>query len=84
MAAHLGVSRRLADLRFREVTGATIQSALVDARLEKVKRWLRDTDMRISDIAQRCGCDPGVLRNLFRRRCGTSMRDYRAQSHTLK
>jgi len=74
---HLNVSWRLADLRFREVTGATIQSALVDARLEKVKRWLRDTDMHISDIAQRCGCDPGVLRNLFRRRCGISMRDYR-------
>ena len=74
---HLNVSWRLADLRFREVTGATIQSALVDARLEKVKRWLRDTDMHISDIAQRCGCDPGVLRNLFRRRCGISMRAYR-------
>jgi len=77
---HLNVSWRLADLRFREVTGATIQSALVDARLEKVKRRLRDTDMRISDIAQRCGCDPGVLRNLFKRRYNMSMRDWRKQN----
>ena len=79
---HLNVSWRLADLRFKEVTGTTIQSALVDARLEKVKRLLRETDMRISDIAQRCGCEPGVLRNLFRRRCGISMRDYRAKART--
>jgi LacI family transcriptional regulator len=80
---HLNVSWRLADLRFKEVTGATIQSALVDARLEKVKRWLRDTDMRISDIAQRCGCNPGVLRNLFHRRCGVSMREYRRRHRLL-
>ena len=81
---HLNVSWRLADLRFREVTGATIQSALVDARMEKVKRWLADTDMRISDISQRCGCDPAVLRNLFRRRFGMSMRDYRKQQTSPK
>ena len=74
---HLNVSWRLADLRFREVIGATIQSALVDARLEKVKRWLADTDMSVSDIAQRCGCVPGALRNLFRRRLGISMREWR-------
>ena len=77
---HLNVSWRLADLRFREVTGATIQSALVEARIERVKKMLADTDIRISDIAKRCGCDPGVLRNLFRRHTGMSMRDWRRQS----
>ena len=75
---HLNVSWRLADLRFREVTGATIQVALVNARLERVKRWLKETDMRVSDIAQRCGCVPGALRNLFHRHCGVSMLKYRA------
>ena len=80
---HLNISWRLADLRFKEVTGATIQSAIVDARLERVKKLLTDSDMRVSDIAQRCGCDPGVLRNLFRRHCGISMRDYRATSRQL-
>ena len=77
---HLNISWRLADLRFKEVTGATIQSAIVDARLGKVKQLLAETDMRVSDIAQRCGCDPGVLRNLFRRHFGVSMRDYRARA----
>ena len=74
---HLSVSWRLADLRFKEVTGKTIQCALIDARLEQVKKLLSQGDMRISDIAQRCGCAPGVLRNLFRRHFGVSMRDYR-------
>lgn len=77
---HLNISWRLADLRFKEVTGATIQSAIVDARLGKVKQLLAETDMRVSDIAQHCGCDPGVLRNLFRRHFGVSMRDYRARA----
>lgn len=74
---HLNISWRLADLRFKEVTGATIQSALINARLEKVKEMLRDTDMHISDIARRCGCDVTVLRNLFRRHFGISMREFR-------
>ncbi len=77
---HLNVSWRLADLRFREVTGMTIQSALIDARLENVKRLLAKTDMRISDIAQRCGCAANVLQNLFRRHFGMSMRDWRSRS----
>ena len=78
---HLNISWRLADLRFREVTGATIQSALIDARLAEVKRLLSETDLRVSDVAQRCGCAPGVLNNLFRRHFGLSMRDWRRQSH---
>lgn len=75
---HLNVSWRLADLRFREVTGASIQSALIGARLAKVKQLLSHTDMRISDIAHRCGCAQNVLKNLFRRHVGMSMRDWRA------
>ena len=74
---HLNISWRLADLRFKEVTGSTIQSQLINARLEKVKEMLRDTDMHISDIARRCGCDVTVLRNLFRRHFGISMREFR-------
>ena len=74
---HLNISWRLADLRFKEVTGSTIQSQLINARLEKVKEMLRDTDMHISDIARRCGCDVSVLRNLFRRHFGISMREFR-------
>ena len=48
----------------------------------EVKRLLSETDLRVSDVAQRCGCAPGVLNNLFRRHFGLSMRAWH-QSHRL-
>ena len=77
---HLNVSWRLADLRFREVTGATIQDTIVNTRLNRVKQMLAETDMRISEIALRCAYDPAVLKNLFKRRVGCSMREWRKRN----
>ncbi len=81
VVARLRVSRSLADLRFREVTGRSILEAILARRLDEVKRLLRETDLRISDIAARCGYrDANYLKNLFKKRTGMSMRDWRAQS----
>ena len=81
VVASLHVSRSLADLRFREVTGTSILEAILARRLDEVKRLLRDTDMRISEIAARCGYrDANYLKNLFKKRTGMSMREWRAQS----
>ena len=75
---HLRVSRRLADLRFRQLQGRTIHDAISEIRIEKVKDLLRTTDESIDDIAYRCGYpNANYLRNLFKRLYGTSMRDYR-------
>ncbi len=41
----------------------------------------RETDLRISEIAARCGYrDANYLKNLFKKRTGMSMREWRAQS----
>ena len=81
VVARLHVSRSLADLRFREVTGTSILEAILARRLGEVKRLLHDTDMRISEIAARCGYrDANYLKNLFKKRTGMSMREWRAQS----
>ena len=81
VVARLHVSRSLADLRFREVTGTSILEAILERRLGEVKRLLHDTDMRISEIAARCGYrDANYLKNLFKKRTGMSMREWRAQS----
>ena len=81
VVASLHVSRSLADLRFREVTGTSILEAILARRLDKVKHLLRDTDMRISEIATHCGYhDANYLKNLFKKRVGMSMRDWRAQN----
>ena len=71
------VSRRLADLRFREVTGTFILSFITDIRLEKVRRLLDATDLRMDEIARQCGYYAANLRNLLRRHFGRSMRDWR-------
>ena len=80
---HLRVSRRLADLRFREETGTTILNAILTKRLDTVKRLLTETDLPISTIATRCGYpNANYLKNLFRLRNGQSMRDYRKRELT--
>ena len=74
---HLGCSRRLADLRFRELQGTSIGEMLIATRLEEVKRLLRSTKEPIGDIAAVCGfSNANYLKNLFRRRFNMSMRDY--------
>ena len=75
---HLGCSRRLADLRFRELQGTSIGEMLIATRLEEVKRLLRSTKEPIGNIAATCGfSNPNYLKNLFKRRFNMSMRDYR-------
>ena len=78
---HLHVSRRLADLRFREATGTSLQKAIIEKRLKEVCRLLSSSTLTISEIAVRCGYrDANYLKNLFKKRFGMSMRDYRAQN----
>lgn len=78
VAEHLGVSRRLIDLRFEEVLGHSIYEILRERKLEEVKRLLRTTDDPIADITEACGFTNRThLKNLFRRCTGLSMRDYR-------
>ena len=81
VASHLGVSRRLADLRFHEILGRSIYEVLRDRRLEEAKRLLSLTDDSIASITERCGfANKTHLKNLFLRRVGCSMRDWRKKS----
>ena len=78
VVAHLGVSRSLADLRFREVFGETMRDAILRLRLEAVKRKLRETDMSIGQVASSCGFrSEAHARRLFHARFGCSMREWR-------
>ena len=81
VAAHLHVSRRLADLRFRELQGTTIGETIITERLTEVKRLLRETKDPIDAIAIRCGYEnPNYLKNLFKRRFAMTMREFRNRS----
>jgi transcriptional regulator GlxA family with amidase domain len=77
----MGVSRSLADLRFKEVNGTTILEALTQRRLDEVVRLLFTTDYPIKRISLSCGfSNIKHLKWLFRKRFGTSMREYRRRN----
>ena len=81
VSRHLKVSRRLADLRFRELQGTTIGETIISLRLAEVKRLLRSTKEPIDSIAALCGySNPNYLKNLFKRRFAMSMRDFRGRT----
>ena len=81
VAAFLGVSRRLADLRFSQFGGETINETITRHKLNSVKKFLATTDRPIKTISEECGyADLSYLKVLFKRRFGMTMRDYRAQN----
>lgn len=81
VANHLGVSRQLVELRFREFGERTLAATIREARLKEVRRLLRSTRQPIGIIAQNCGwANVNHLANAFMRRFGISMREYRARN----
>jgi len=80
VVTHLGCSRRLADLRFREIQGTTIGETIISMRLDAVKKMLLSTNDSIEEIGRSCGYEnPNYLKNLFRRRFEMSMSEFRRQ-----
>ena len=76
---HLGVSRRLADLRFRESGELSLARVITNARLDEVAKRLKESDAPIGKIASACSFENlQHLANAFRRRFGMSMSAYRA------
>ena len=79
LAAALHVSRSLLELRFGNVRGEGVAAAIRQRKLDEVCRMLKETDLPIGEIAERCGFPVQThLNALFRRTFGTTLRDYRA------
>lgn len=80
VVAHIGVSRSLLDLRFRQVCGKSILEDILDTRLGEVRRQILETDRTFLQIGAACGFKaPDSLKRLFRSRYGMSMREFRAR-----
>lgn len=80
IAARLGISRRLADLRFTESTGRTIRSALEERRLDEIRRLLTTTDLPIARITRLVGYRNDLwIKYVFKKRHGQSMSVWRKQ-----
>ena len=80
VAKHLGISRRLLDLRFAQVRNSTVLSAIQDAKLENVQRQLLNATATIEEITRECGYgSTNHLKKVFKNRFGMSMRQWRQQ-----
>lgn len=80
---HLGCSRRIAEMRFRQVEKCTIADFITDCRMKVVCHRLCTSDATISVIAKECGFKTAAhLSHLFKRRFGQSITDYRNQNRT--
>ena len=80
VVAHLGVSRRLADLRFRQIENKSILEAITECRLKIVKHNLSETKASIATITRSCGFpSANYLKELFRKHCGMTMREWRVK-----
>ena len=78
---HLGVSRRLAYLRFREFEHTSIHQAILLARIAHVKKRLLGSRQTIDAISRDCGFEnPNNLTIIFRRLTGMTMREWRARN----
>lgn len=81
VAAHLGVSRPLLDLRFRETQKTSVGRLITDTKLAEVARRLKETHIAIGSIPDLCGFkNANALKNLFKKRYGMTMRNYRNQN----
>jgi AraC-like DNA-binding protein len=75
----LGYTRQYVSGRFHRITGRLLSHFLKEKRLEKAARLLKSGNLRISQIARRCGFDSeNYFRQQFRERFGMSPRQFRA------
>lgn len=77
---HIGVSRALADLRFRELNGKTIRQEIAAARIGEIKKRLMSSQNTISEIARSCGFSGApALSRYFMRETGERPSVWRAR-----
>lgn len=78
VVAHLGISRSLADIRFRELLKTSIGETIETVRLEHVTSLLVTTNAPIKEIASQSGFKDSIyLMHLFKKRMGITMCAYR-------
>lgn len=78
VVAHLGISHRLADLRFRESTGSSLLATIIATRIDAVKRRLTFSHATIKAISAACGFQSeNHAKKVFRQKVGMSMSEFR-------
>ena len=71
---HLGCSRRLAELRFAQVSGTTIHKAINNARLNEVQRRIRQGESVSGIIKEMHFASSNQLYHMYKRHFGHTIR----------
>ena len=80
VAGYLGVSRRLAELRFRQMENMSIRKAIEDRRMKEAKHLLARTRLSVTEIAKRIGFSgQNRLSHVFKARFGVAPELWRRQ-----
>jgi AraC-like DNA-binding protein len=75
----LGYTRQYISGRFHRITGRLLSQFLKEKRLEKAAKLLKGGNLRVSQVARRCGFDSeNYFRQQFRLRFGMSPRQFRS------
>lgn len=83
VARHCGVSRSLLMLRFRELRGETVASAIRARRFAEARRLLADPDFPVEEVIHASGFgSPGALRRVFIAETGMTPGAWRGQHAT--
>ncbi|MCD8483203.1 MAG: substrate-binding domain-containing protein [Verrucomicrobia bacterium] len=78
LAQTCGVSRRLLERRFRSVLGCSPNEEILRFKIQKVQFMLAETNLSVTEIAQRLGYqEPKYLHRIFRKFCGSTPLEYR-------
>lgn len=78
----LGYTRQYISGRFHRMTGRLLSQFLKEKRLEKAARLLKGGNVRVSQVARRCGFDSeNYFRQQFRIRYGMSPRQFRVNGN---
>jgi LacI family transcriptional regulator len=81
VVAAIPLSRRPLELRFKKVTGRTLQKEIWRIRIERAKELLVETDLSVAEISDRCGfSEPQRMTEVFGRELGVAPGVFR-QSH---
>ena len=81
LAGTLGISRRLLDLRYRQINGKSVREAIEEVRLARIRRLLAITRLSHHEIARSCGyVSESYLEHVFVKRFGVTMSAFRRSS----
>ena len=84
MARHCGIQRTQLNKIFQRLTGSSPMEYLFRLRMERAKTLLRESGVRITDIAFECGYGSSqYFANTFRKATGMSPSEYRNHSKRI-